>query len=301
MRPIYTYLDYRKYIKDYYTYHKENVHGFSYRVFSRMAGLKTTSFIKHVIDGDRNLTARTIGACSKAMKLNKPGSVFFETLVLFNQSKSDEERDLYFDRLIRLKPKIDITGLKKDQLEYYSKPYYVVIREMVALPDFKEDPAWIVNQLGVMIKPQEVGKAIGVLLRLNLLVRNEQGKLTQNDVTVETPQEVESLQVFCYHRDMMNMAKVSLVKDNSSLRDISSLTVPIDTKQLPQIKKMVDRFRQELVEYLNTLPADYNSVYQVNLQVFPITKVRSEKKKENNIKSIRENLHEANNTSKYQH
>lgn len=53
---VYGYLDYRAFLADLYTAKKAR--GFSYRSFSRRAGLSSPNYLKLVIDGQRNLSAK---------------------------------------------------------------------------------------------------------------------------------------------------------------------------------------------------------------------------------------------------
>ena len=58
MVKLYSYIDYRKYLKDYYTDKKENTRYFSFRYFADKAGINSPGFIKDVLEGKRNLTNR---------------------------------------------------------------------------------------------------------------------------------------------------------------------------------------------------------------------------------------------------
>ena len=53
---VFEYLDYRKYLRDFYASRKRGGRGFSYRAFSRRAQLQSPNYLKLVIEGQRNLT-----------------------------------------------------------------------------------------------------------------------------------------------------------------------------------------------------------------------------------------------------
>ncbi|HLD44306.1 MAG TPA: TIGR02147 family protein, partial [bacterium] len=97
---LFTYLDYRKYLKDWYEYHKQNTTGFSFRSFSQKAGFGSPNFLKRVIEGERNLTESSTRAVIKCLELNKQESAFFERLVLFNQSTSHEEKNVHYHSIV---------------------------------------------------------------------------------------------------------------------------------------------------------------------------------------------------------
>ncbi len=273
---IFGYLDYREYLKERYTEEKAKNRHFSFRFFARVAGFSSSGFLKMVMEGERNLTPTSINQCAKALKLAKKEAAYFEALVLFNQASSDRERDLYFERLSALRPKIQLKGLEKDQYEYFTQKHFVIIREMAALPHFREDPAWIGRQLQPPLPSKEVERTIEVLFRLKLLKRNEEGRLTHTDAGLTTPAEVDSGEVYRFQQGMLNDAKQALLTVPADLRDITSLTVPIPREALKPIKEKIMAFREEILDFINKGSSNYFEVYQLNLQLFPVTQTREE-------------------------
>lgn len=269
---LFSYLDYRRYLRDRFAYEKSRTRHFSFRYFARIAGFSSPGFLKMVMTGERNLTPTSINQCARALKLPKKEAAYFEALVLFNQARTDQERDLYFERLSSLKPPVRLTGLAKDQYEYFSQKHFVVIREMVSLPCFREDPEWIAQGVKPPIKPKEVQHALEVLLRLGLIKRNAEGKLIQSDASLTTPAEVASVEVYNFHQAMLNDAKEAMLRVSPELRDITSLTIPIPKKSLGSIKERIKAFREEIIDVVNKGTSDYHEVYQLNIQLFPVTR-----------------------------
>lgn len=271
---LFHYIDYRQYLQDRYAEEKAKNRHFSFRFFARVAGISSPGFLKMVMDGDRNLTPESVNQFTKALKFSKKEAAYFEALVFFNQAKSDRERDLYFERLQALRPPTQLKGLEKDQYEYFTQAHFVILREMVALPDFKEDHAAIAAHLRPPIKPKEVEHALDVLLRLGLLKRDETGKLAHSDASLTTPAEVESAEVYRFHQTMLNEAKRAMLETPAPLRDITSLTIPIPKAALPALKERIRDFREEILDVINKGSADYHEVYQLNIQLFPVTRVK---------------------------
>ena len=81
---VFRYLDYRRFLADYYRARKAR--GFSYRAFSRAAGLGAPNYLKLVIDGQRNLTAAMAARFAHACGLSGEGADYFAQLVEFNQA-----------------------------------------------------------------------------------------------------------------------------------------------------------------------------------------------------------------------
>ena len=274
---IFDYTNYREYLKEYYDTQKKLNDKFSHRYFARIAGFKTSSFLRLVMDGKRSLSFESIKRFIKAMKLKKREADYFEALVFFNQSKSDLDRDHYYEIMQQLRIKVKVTGLKKDQYEFYTKKHYAIIREMVALPHFKEDYEWLAGELKGDVEAFEVKKAIDLLLRLELLKRDDAGKLYQRDTTLSTPAEVSSRGLFMFQNSMLRSARDALLSVPAPYRDFTSVTVPIPMDQLPKLKKMIEKFRGEVINFINAGSDNYSGVFQFNLQLFPVTKLNNNK------------------------
>jgi len=276
---IFTFTNYREFLNAYYKEQKAKKRHFSFRYFSRVAELKGNNYLQMVMDGKRNLTPATISKFIKALRLNKKEGSYFENLVLFNQAKSEQERDLYFDRLVALKPSKKITGLTKDEFEYLSKKHLVVIREMVSLPHFKEDPEWIAKQFKPFLSKKEVSEAIETLLRLSLLKRNEDGVLKLAKGAVITPPESDSLEIFNYHRAVLSEAKEAILNVQSKKRETVSMTIPMPMSSVDGVKDIIRKCQEEIVQYINKGSRNFDDVFQVNIQMFPVT--HSQEKEDN--------------------
>lgn len=274
---IFDYTDYRAYLRDYYARQKQVDAKFSHRYFAKQAKFKSPGFLKMVMEGRRNVSTQMAHAFAKAMKLDRKRAAYFETLVLYTQASDPVEKNERLDKLLLLRPGKTAQGLQGDQLKYYSsKKDYVIIREMVALPHFREDPKWIAQQLIPPIDPHEAREAIEVLSRLKLLKRDESGRLRHSDASLATSHDVDSPEVFEFQRAMINNARNALVLFSPDLRDISSMTVPLPLSKLEAVKGMLRDCQMQILRYINESDENsFDGVFQFNFQCFPVTKVRT--------------------------
>lgn len=271
MIDIFQYMDYREFLKERYQTEKKKNPSFSYRFFARMAGYKSPSVLKMVMDGQRGLSVSAIHNFCKAFKLSVRESVYFEALVHYNQATNDKELSTYYDRLVALRPKNKFKGIEKDQYEFFTERHFVFIREMVALPDFQEDPAWIAKHVFPRITTAQAVHAIEVLLRLKFLKRSKSGKLMQSDATLTTPIEVESADLYHLHRSLLELAKEGIRITPPEMRDITSLTIPLPLSAVAKVKQKLLDFKEELADWVNKQGTDYHEVFQINMQLFPVT------------------------------
>jgi len=269
---IFKYENFRQYLKDWFKWMKTQKPSFSYRAFSRWADFKAPNHLTLVIKGDRNISQFSIGKYFKILRFNEKEKKYFEILVKFNQTKDMSAKRHYFNELSRywLKPGHFI---KKQQYEYLSKWYYTVIKEMVTLKDFREDCKWIAKKLDNLITPGEVKRALETLITLDLLMRDEDGKLVQVENYITTGSEVEAVSAYIYHEQMMKLANKSLKTIPDNQRNITAVTFTMNRNDYDSVLNKIEECRKEIISILqNREEKDEDThVYQLNLHLFPIT------------------------------
>jgi uncharacterized protein (TIGR02147 family) len=267
---IFEYLDYRLYLRDVYLYEKARRPQFSYRYFSRQAGFSSPNFLKLVIDGQRNLGGDSVERFCKALKLPAEEARFFGDLVALKQASSNDEANRAFDRVSQSRRFQKTRKIDGAMFEYLSSWYCPAIRELAGRPDFKDEPAWIARRLVPRITTAEAKSALKLLFELGLLVRGEDGRVVRGEPSLTTGHEVHSIAVVNYHRQMLERAAGAIELVRREQRDISALTVCISASTVAELKERIHRFRDELLERCDTDPKP-GAVYQVNIQLFPLT------------------------------
>jgi len=276
---LFKYTDYRAYLKDKYLEQKATSKHFSFRYFAKVTGFGSIGYLRMVMDGERNLSPTAISKFTRAFKHNKKEAAYFEALVLFNQAKSDADRDEYLERLQALKPQVKLTELEKESYEYFTKYHYAALLEMVSLEQFQSDPEWIATRFFPPIRIEEAEAALKTLEKLGL-IKNEDGRWKRKRATLVTPDEVAGLEIYNYHNQMMSLAKNALVRTPSSLRDMSAMTFPLPLSALPKIKKKLMELKREILDCVVKEKQPMDEVYQINLQLFPLSCVKRKSEKE---------------------
>jgi len=246
---------------------------FSARQFANRSGFKSPSYLKMILDGKRNLTLRSTRQLAQGLSLNKSEAMFLEVLVLFNQAKSEKEREGYYKNLLTFKKFLKIQKTGAEQYDYYSNWYNVIIREAVAGKWGKKPLTELASALG--ISERQLEESLKLLEGLSLIERSKNGFNT-NSFSLETPREIQSMVVRSFHRQMIHKALDALDHLPQESRDISSLTISVKHEKLAEIKKRVAQFRRELnAEYSGDANAD--QVFQLNFQVFPLLNIDQRK------------------------
>ena len=148
--------------------------------------------------------------------------------------------------------------------------------ELVAHAEFRDDPKWIASMLVPNISPQQAKKALEVLLRLGLLVKDpKSGCLKQPEPLVETPEGPLGHQVVQYHRAMMALAADALDRVPREEREVASLTLCLSESKMRELKSELERMRRSLLQRFQS-DEDADRVVQLNIQMFPLSKKRKE-------------------------
>lgn len=275
MVTIFTYLDYRKFLKDSFDAMKASRPTFSHRSFARMAGFSASNFILLIIQGKRNLSSDGILKVAGALKLKKKEAEFFENLVRFDQGKTDAEKNFYYGRIAATRKYAEARPLEKEQYEYYSKWYIPAVREMIVIDGFREDPKWISLHIFPRITQAEAAEAIDVLMRIGLIERDPSGRLVQKERHISGGDEVASLAMKNFQRRMIELAARSVDETPPSKREIASVTFPVSSERLAEAKKMIREFRSRLAGFLAE-DDGANAVYQFNMQLFNLSDVKGD-------------------------
>ncbi len=269
---LFTYEDYRLFLKDWFAWMKETKPGYSYRLFSRIAGFKSPNQLLLVIQNQRNIALASINKYFQALKLKHSEQKYFECLVKFNQAENMSAKKAYFEDLSTHWVKRE-SFLENEQLQYLSNWYYAAVREMVNLKDFKENGAWISKKLGGLITPTQAQRTIEELLALKLIERDSNQRLVQTNNYVTTGDEIQSVAAFLYHEQMIKLALEAL-KEKSSTRNTTALTFTMTQKDYNSVVDKINNFRKEIVGLIQNreIQNQDEALYQLNIHLFPITK-----------------------------
>jgi len=269
MRPLFSYLDFREYLRDKLKDLKTS-HWYSERAFADRAGFSSPSYVKMVLDGKRNLSLDGAQKIAKALNLKKSETKFFQILVQFTQAKKSDQRTQHLKAIMEFKKFLEIRPLEPFQFEYFSNWRLVALREALTSSYWqKQTPQVLATALDW--KEPEVLEAFSLLLKLDLIKAAPLGGYQATDRPLQTPKEMQSLVVRNYHRQMLGLAASSLDSVAITERDVGALTIPLSEKSYLEVKEKVAALRREInAKYSNQ--AEARSIYQLNFQLFPLIK-----------------------------
>ncbi|MBP9707751.1 MAG: DUF4423 domain-containing protein [Oligoflexales bacterium] len=197
------------------------------------------------------------------------GQKFCEKLSL---SRSEEKKVL--EMILKSKPvlsttlqKQPFTNLDDDKFALIADWYHFAILNLTSVTGFKSDAAWIAKRLGISVV--EVQDAVERLERLGL-VSKEQGRLKRTVSQVLTTDDVPSRALRLSHQQSLEQAIEALETVDINVRDITSMTFAMNRNNFSKAKKLVRNFYKEISELAKSKST--NEVYNLNIQLIPLTK-----------------------------
>jgi uncharacterized protein (TIGR02147 family) len=271
MNPVFSYIDYRLFLKDYYEEQKKISRFFSYRYFAQKAGINSPNFLKQVIESKRNLTTLTIDKFITALKLSEKEAQFFRHLVLFNQAKSVQEKQEHYAVLLSMMHTVKEQKLTALQHEYYNHWFVPVIRELVSLHDFKGDFKKLAAAITPPISVREAHFAVKLLKNLGMIEQMPDGAYKQTATAIVSDSSVARMAVRSFNREMLRKAEMALDSSPVEERQIYGVTVGVSKECYHVLAAEMAAFRDRVVAIVNR-DTSSNRVYQMHLQLFPLSR-----------------------------
>ena len=283
MNTIFEYTDYRKYLHDYYIFQKARDSSFSHRYFLSKAGLKGPNFLKNVIDGKRNLSQTSIKKFAQAMQLSKKEEKYFTYLVLFNQAKVTTDKQKYFLLLSNFSSRSQAQAIQKNQFEYFSNWYTIVIREYIHAYNFYDNYQELVNRITPRITIPQAKRSVTLLQKLGIIVLGDDGYYKVVERNLSTGPEVNDISVYNYYKSILDISKKAIDTVPRDARYYRSIMGSFSEEAFHKIKIEMDTMRKRILDIINQ-DQHAKKVYHIGMQLFPMCSEESkkEKKRSNN-------------------
>lgn len=268
MNVIYEYQDYRQFMLDFYNESKKKA-AFTWRDFSKAAGFASPSYLKLVCDGKSALSRVGIPKVATAMGLAGSESEYFKNMVEFCNAKDDKKKIFFFNEMSRIAAEQRVRVLNADMFAYYDSTINSIVRELAPLM-----PGALPNDIAKKIKhtfsAQHVRETLSFLVKTGLLKETLPNTFEQTDKAITGSGEAIPLALRSMNRQMIDLARESLDKVDTSERNISGVTMGIDADSYALIAQEVDLCRKRIIAIANKC-SHIDQVYRLNLQLFPLT------------------------------
>lgn len=272
MKNVFDYLDYREFLKDFYKNQKLINESFSYAAMAQKTKISSRGLLKLIMDGKRNLSSSNLENVISGFSFNKSETNYFQTLVLFNQTKAYEEKNKLYEKLIKFPQRQRVYPLKIEQYNLYSKWYFSVIHELILLKECPQDLEhfchWVTQQLKNKVSLKEAKEARDQLIALGLIKETPNGLSQANPYFKSNSKEEINFAIQNFHTQMISESTEAIKKPIEE-REFGSVTLAFSKSDLAKAKEFIKDFKQK---FNFELSAHYgaDSVYQLNIQFFEL-------------------------------
>lgn len=296
------YMDYRKYLADFYAFRrqqtKNDLRPYNYQMFSAAANIKSPQYLRLIIDGKRNLSDDMVAKFAKVLNINKEQTEELRALVNYTQATDPSERNRYLKDLMEKRVSQKIKTGEIDSKAFDSIPGWVtwILYSMTDLKGMKFELPYIKQLLGDKVTADEIQEALNKLL--------ESGQLSEDPITKEIKksrpimENAENIPVALVRKlqaELLYLGMESLFQDDPLDREFGTVTLSLTEKEFEEIKFKLRQMRKQLTKdnsiARTTSPGD--RIYQMNIQLFPVTKKIEEQKTsstEEKMKSLLQSL-----------
>lgn len=269
------FLDSQAYLESVYDRARCQWPTYSLDEFSQDIGIVTPGMLNEILSGQRSIDENQSKIIADTVGLEPFEKKYFLQLVKFNNSQSDEEHEIELIKLMKLKGRSRRSSHKVNLHPFFSTWYTPVIYEMVGLPDFNPDPAWIAIQLKPNISLTEARASFELLQKLGLVERDSSsGRYQYIAETIDVGGEAARCGLIHFHEQMIDLAKDALQVMPAKTRDIGGLTLRLQPLAYKVAKTMIHEFQQKLLALEHHSSAAQKKdvkVFQINTQLFPLT------------------------------
>jgi uncharacterized protein (TIGR02147 family) len=265
---VFSFLDHRDFLRDWFQAKRNQSRGFSYRTFARKAGFASHAFLSEVIQGRRNLSEESAEKCVLALGLAGDAARYFTILVHYGQEVHPEKRRDLLSDLLRLQATRSVERVGGKKTEYFAHWIHMAVRELAVLSG--SDAAGIAKLLRPQSTTAEVGASLELLERLELLKRAEDGSWEYSFPRL-TPGDVDPVVLRTLKRQMILLAQDRLAEPEGPDTHISSVTISVSKRRISRVREILERTRKELLAETAADEDAADQVLQVNLQLFPLS------------------------------
>lgn len=269
---IFTYTCPHEYLRDIWMWKKQNNPRFSLRAWARDLGLSSNSTLSLLLKKQRAFTKKQAIRIIKNLKLGEFEADYFEALVDSSLDPTGEGQKFYQEKMNRLRKLGRIRGKALDTFNYFSSPIVLLIFEMIGLKDFKADVEWIRNRMDINISPEEIISSIQLLKKLELISKNENGRLEKKEASVhfvfEDPIDEAS---FRFHKKMLTLIKDKFGHDSTRKSSASSYLFNIEKNKVAEAIMAIKDFNNDFIRRFEAPAHQGEETYQIGMYFVPMT------------------------------
>lgn len=267
---IYDYLDSRELLEALIAQKKRDIASFSLRGLSQKAGLKSSGYISMILQGKRRLTVSAMEKMLPQFHLTKNEEAYIIELIRFTNAKNGEVKERSFEMLKALRNSVGRKATKREA-DFYAQWYFALLKELVNIANITDQNiAEVIKRVDPALTLSEVKEGLEVLVSLDLLYKDSKGRYKSRDKIIRAATDFDRYQLHTLMKKNLSLAVRALDSQMPQRRELSTLTLSINSDTYEKIREKLSVLRSEILALAGSteVPTD---VYQLNMQIFPLT------------------------------
>lgn len=268
---IYSFTDYRAYLKEVLAERKGRRANYSLRAFARYLNCPP-SYLSNVLSGKRHLSPERAKAVAASLHLSPIETDFFSLLVEFGRSRGRETKTSLARKIESFRfENVRSSWQSEEKLNLFNEWYYTPIIEMTGLDRYKSlDPRDVSKGLNIEVSEAEI--AIERLVKAGALQRGSDGiyRKTYCHGSMDAPFGNDTAKR--YHSQMLGQAIDHISFHPASSRHFHSATLVFDESQMDKVRKAAFEFVGQICQIAMPMQgsnqSSKSSVYQIGVQFF---------------------------------
>ncbi|WP_405326890.1 TIGR02147 family protein [Fibrobacter sp.] len=271
MKPITEYQDYRMYMRDFYEERKRSSL-FSWREFSKLAGFTSPNFMQLVCEGKSRLSKTGVEKVADAMGLAGADRDYFFAMERFGDARSDSMKLQAFNEMQKIAKENRLRVVDAEAFKYFESWVNPVLRELAPImPGAK--PLELAHQCYPVVSAAEVRHSLDFMCHAEFLKKIGEDTYVQTEKVVTGSSEAIPLALRSMNRQMSKFATEAIDEVPPEKRHITGVTFGISEETYQWLVQKLETLRQQVVA-MAAKEKEYDKVYRLNLQLFPLTKGR---------------------------
>ncbi len=266
---IFTYSEYRTFLKDLFASLKKSEKGFSIRKIANKAGI-SIGYISNIINANQSISDKVFEKLLPHLPLSLAERSYLKLLCTINDSENQVERLDALKRLQKFKTYQKINQRATTVFNYFTRWYCVAIRELAGIEGFQADPAWIQSHLCFHVSQIEIKKALQFLLENDLISKREDGTYQSTEQRIVCEGEAFSIALTQFHKQVFQLATEAIDKIPKEERNIRGHTFSISQENFGKMKGILDEALEKMAQ-LSSEDKKPDSVYHFSFIGFPMT------------------------------
>ena len=243
---------------------------FSWREFSKLAGFTSPNYIQLVCEGKSRLSKTGVEKVATAMELAGSDRDYFLAMERFGDAKSDSKKIQAFNEMQKIAKENRLRVIDGEAFKYFESWVNPVMRELAPIkPGAK--PLELARNCYPVVSATEVRQSLDFMVHADFLKKVGEDTYEQTEKIVTGSSEAIPLALRSMNRQMSKFATDAIDDIPPEKRHIAGVTLGLSDATYKWLVQKLELLRQQVVA-IAAKEKDYDKVYRLNLQLFPLTK-----------------------------